>query len=142
MQRTRRAWPERRTLRSAGDWGRVKVLARYPAYRGLEQEFGTVDVFVDLHDQGPCCTGEGTGEDSTLSISGRSIADPSQSGSWPEFDDDASRRVDVAVFDALQRGDSPYGAVTLAPQDTDLPGTDLSSFALRGRADPRRSARR
>ncbi len=54
-------------------------------YRSLEQEFGTVDVFVDLHNQGPCYTGvlpsgEGTGELSTLSISGRFIADPTQFG--------------------------------------------------------------
>jgi hypothetical protein len=108
-------------------------------YRELEQEFGTVDVFVDLHNQGPCYTGTlpdgtGTGEYSTLSISGRFIADPSQFGTWPKFDYDASRQVNVAVFDALQKGNSPYGAVTLYPQDTNLPGTALGSFALRGSA--------
>ena len=109
-------------------------------YRALEQEFGTVDVFVDLHNQGPCYTGElpsgeGTGEYSTLSISGRFIADPTQFGDWPNFDYDASRRLNVAVFDALQqKGNSPYGAVTLYPQDTNLPGTALGSFALRGSA--------
>ena len=109
-------------------------------YRGLEKEFGTVDVFVDLHNQGPCYTGEtpdgeGTGEYSTLSISGRFIDDPTAFGDWPKFDYDASRRVNVAVFDALQqRGESPFGTVTLYPQDTNLPGTALGSFALRGSA--------
>ena len=104
-------------------------------YRALEQEFGTVDVFVDLHNQGPCYTGVGTGEYSTLSISGRFIANPAQFGNWPNFDYDASRRVNVAVFDALQqRGSSPYGTVTLYPQDTNLPGTALGSYALRGSA--------
>ncbi|MCY7365390.1 MAG: hypothetical protein LH469_08810 [Frankiaceae bacterium] len=109
-------------------------------YRSLEQEFGTVDTFVDLHNQGPCYTGEGpngeaTGEYPTLSISGRFIDDPSAFGDWPKFDYDASRRLNVAVFDALQqRGESPHGAVTLYPQNTNLPGTALGSFGLRGSA--------
>jgi hypothetical protein len=103
-------------------------------YASLEDEFGTVDVFVDLHNQGPCYTGVGMDEYSTLSISGRFIADPTEFGDWPEFDYDASRRLNVAVFDALQVGNSPYGAVTLYPQDTNLPGTALGSFALRGSA--------
>lgn len=108
-------------------------------YKSLEQEFGTVDTFVDLHNQGPCYTGTGpdgpTGEYSTLSISGRFIEDPTAFGDWPKFDYDASRRLNVAVFDALQqKGQSPYGAVTLYPQDTNLPGTALGSFGLRGSA--------
>lgn len=109
-------------------------------YRSLEQEFGTVDIFVDLHNQGPCYTGETTdgeptGEYSTLSISGRFIDDLTAFGDWPKFDYNASRRLNVAVFEALQqRGESPYGAVTLYPQNTNLPGTALGSFALRGSA--------
>jgi len=69
-----------------------------------------------------------------LSISGRFIDDPDQFGDWPNFDADASRRVNVAVYDALQRGNSPFGKVTLYPQNTNLPGTALGSFALRGSA--------
>ncbi|MEE6256995.1 M14 family zinc carboxypeptidase [Plantactinospora sonchi] len=103
-------------------------------YRSLEQEFGTVDVFVDLHNQAPCYTGEGMDDYTTLSISGRFIADPETHGTWPRFDYDASRRVNVAVYDALQGGNSPQSKVTLYPQDTDLPGTALGSFALRGSA--------
>jgi hypothetical protein len=103
-------------------------------YRGLEDEFGVVDVFVDLHNQGPCYTGEGMDSYSTLSISGRFISDPAQHGDWPHFDYDASRRVNVAVYDAVQRGGSPHGAVTLYPQNINLPGTALGSFALRGSA--------
>jgi PA domain/Zinc carboxypeptidase len=72
-----------------------------------------------------------------LSISGRFITDPTAHGDWPNFDDDASRRATVAVYDALQgRGNSPYGKVTLYPQppSTNIPGTALGSFGLRGSA--------
>jgi hypothetical protein len=103
-------------------------------YRALEQEFGTVDIFVDLHNQGPCYTGEGMDDYTTLSISGRFIADPAQHGHWPKFNYDASRRVNVAVYDALQRGNSPQSKITLYPQNTNLPGTALGSYALRGSA--------
>ena len=71
---------------------------------------------------------------SPLSISGRFIANPEQHGDWPNFDYDASRRINVAVYDALQIGNSPFGKVTLYPQNTNLPGTALGSFALRGSA--------
>jgi hypothetical protein len=72
-----------------------------------------------------------------LSISGRFITDPTAHGNWPNFDDDASRRATLAVYDALQgRGGSPYGKVTLYPQppSTNIPGTALGSFGLRGSA--------
>lgn len=104
-------------------------------YRGLEQEFGTVDYFVDLHNQWSCYKQEGTDNMSSLSISGRFIDDPSEFGDWPKFDYDASRRANVAVYDALQgQGNSGFGHLTLYPQDTNLPGTALGSFALRGSA--------
>lgn len=105
-------------------------------YAGLEDEFGLVDVFVDLHGQGPCYVGDTMPDDySPLSISARFIADPAEHGDWPNFDYDASRRANVAVYDALQgNGDSPFGKVTLYPQGINLPGTALGSFALRGSA--------
>ncbi|WP_109473045.1 M14 family zinc carboxypeptidase [Ornithinimicrobium cavernae] len=104
-------------------------------YRNLETEFGTVDYFVDLHNQWSCYAVEGTGELSPLSISARFIADPTEFGDWPKFDYDASRRANVAVYDALQgQGNSGFGNLTLYPQDTNLPGTALGSFALRGSA--------
>jgi hypothetical protein len=105
-------------------------------YAGLEEEFGLVEVFVDLHGQGPCYVGEGVEDEySPLSISGRFIADPSEFGDWPNFDYDASRRANLAVYDALQgNGQSSFGNVTLYPQNTNLPGTALGSFALRGSA--------
>ncbi|WP_199523684.1 M14 family zinc carboxypeptidase [Micromonospora craterilacus] len=103
-------------------------------YRSLEQEFGTVDVFADLHNQAACYTGVGMDDFTTLSISGRFITNPAQHGNWPKFDYDQSRRVNVAVYDALQSGNSPQSKVTLYPQNTNLPGTALGSFALRGSA--------
>ncbi|HLS45745.1 MAG TPA: M14 family zinc carboxypeptidase [Ornithinicoccus sp.] len=104
-------------------------------YRDLEQEFDTVDYFVDLHNQWNCYVVEGTGDYTPLSISARFIADPTEFGDWPKFDYDASRRANVAVYDALQgQGNSGFGDVTLYPQDTNLPGTALGSFALRGSA--------
>lgn len=104
-------------------------------YRALENEFGTVDYFVDLHNQWSCYKQEGTDNMSTLSISGRFIDDPTEFGDWPNFDYDASRRANVAVYDALQgKGNSAFGHLTLYPQDTNLPGTALGSFALRGSA--------
>ena len=72
-----------------------------------------------------------------LSISGRFITDPTAHGDWPNYDDDASRRASIAVYDALQgRGSSAYGKVTLYPQppSTNIPGTALGSFGLRGSA--------
>lgn len=104
-------------------------------YAGLESEFGIVDYFVDLHNQWPCYAQEGTGNMSPLSISAKFIEDPTAFGDWPNFDYDASRRANVAVYDALQeRGNSGFGHLTLYPQDTNLPGTALGSFALRGSA--------
>lgn len=104
-------------------------------YRGLENEFGTVDYFVDLHNQWSCYATEDLENMSPLSISAKFIDDPSEFGTWPEFDMEASKRANVAVYDALQRyGQSGYGDLTLYPQDTNLPGTALGSFALRGSA--------
>ena len=104
-------------------------------YRGLESEFGTVDYFVDLHNQWSCYATEDLESMSPLSISARFIADPAEHGDWPNFDYDASRRANVAVYDALQdRGESGFGNLTLYPQDINLPGTALGSFALRGSA--------
>ena len=104
-------------------------------YRGLEAEFGTVDYFVDLHNQWSCYATEDLESMSPLSISAKFIEDPAEFGTWPKFDMEASERANVAVYEALQgNGKSGYGDVTLYPQDTNLPGTALGSFALRGSA--------
>ncbi|GAA2666190.1 hypothetical protein GCM10010400_28430 [Streptomyces aculeolatus] len=104
-------------------------------YRSLEQEFGTVDYFVDLHNQWSCYATEDMESMSPLSISAKFIDNPAEFGNWPKFDLDASKRANVAVHDALQaRGESGYGKLTLYPQSTNLPGTALGSYQLRGSA--------
>lgn len=102
-------------------------------YRSLETEFGTVDYFVDLHNQWSCYATEDLESMSPLSISAKFIDDPSEFGTWPDFDMDGSKRANVAVYEALQSyGKSGYGDLTLYPQSINLPGTALGSFALRG----------
>lgn len=104
-------------------------------YRDLENEFGTVDYFIDLHNQWSCYATEDLENMSPLSISAKFIDDPAEFGDWPKFDMDASKRANVAVYESLQgHGQSGYGDLTLYPQDTNLPGTALGSFALRGSA--------
>ncbi len=105
-------------------------------YEALESEFGLVDVFVDLHNQGSCHEVPDEDRFSTLSISGRFMTDPTAHGDWPRFDEDASLRINVAAYDALQRANSGFGDITLYPQPPriNLPGTALGSYALRGSA--------
>ncbi|MFG6119960.1 M14 family zinc carboxypeptidase [Thalassobacillus sp. B23F22_16] len=107
-------------------------------YKGLMEEHGKVDVFVDLHHQGEYYV-EGSDDKVTLSISGDFIPHPdSEEGEkYSEyadtFDFEFSKQLNVAVYDALQeRGDSPFDNITLYPQNLNLPGTALGSFALNG----------
>ncbi|OAH10173.1 M14 family zinc carboxypeptidase [Streptomyces jeddahensis] len=104
-------------------------------YKALEEEFGTVDYFVDLHNQWSCYATDDLENMSPLSISAKFIDNPAEFGDWPKFDMNASKRANVAVYQALQgRGESGFGDLTLYPQDTNLPGTALGSYQLRGSA--------
>ena len=107
-------------------------------YKGLMDEFGKVDVFVDLHHQGEYVV-EGTDDKVTLSISGDFIPDPDsvEGAKYSEYadtyDSEFSKQLNVAAYNALQeRGNSPFDHITLYPQNLDLPGTALGSFALNG----------
>ncbi|SEA00871.1 Zinc carboxypeptidase [Thalassobacillus cyri] len=107
-------------------------------YKGLMEEYGKVDVFVDLHHQGEYYV-EGSDEKVTLSISGDFIPHPEsvEGEKYSEYADtydfDFSKKLNVAAYDALQeRGNSPFDNITLYPQNLDLPGTALGSFALNG----------
>ncbi|MGI8314349.1 M14 family zinc carboxypeptidase [Halobacillus mangrovi] len=107
-------------------------------YKGLMNEFGKVDVFVDLHHQGEYFV-EGTDDKVTLSISGDFVPNPdSEEGAkYNEYADtyneEFSKQLNVAAYDALQvKGNSPFDNITLYPQNLDLPGTALGSFALNG----------
>ena len=109
-------------------------------YRGLTAEFGEVDTYVDLHHQGACYVMPADPEEFvTMSISGQFVADPATKPEYAEYADeydlDYSKQLNVAVNRALQAKAAQrplFGNITLYPQDIDLPGTGLGSFALNG----------
>jgi hypothetical protein len=109
-------------------------------YRGLTAEFGKVDTYVDLHHQGACYVmPDDPDEFVTLSISGKFVDDPATTPGYEQYADDYdldySKRLNVAVYNALQgkANDQPaFGNVTLYPQGIHLPGTGLGAFALNG----------
>jgi hypothetical protein len=108
-------------------------------YVGLQREFGAVDAYVDLHHQAPCYTDENGEDRVTMSLSGKFVADPSspEGAEWSQFADeyrpDYSKQLTLTAYDALSSyGESPFGNITLYPQDINLPGTGLGSFALNG----------
>ncbi|WP_088009132.1 M14 family zinc carboxypeptidase [Indiicoccus explosivorum] len=107
-------------------------------YTGLQEEFGNVDVFIDLHHQGLYYV-EGTDDPVTLSLSGQFVPDPStaEGEEYAEFADtynyDFSRQLNVAAYESLQsHGNSVFSNITLYQQDLDLPGTALATYALNG----------
>jgi Zinc carboxypeptidase len=112
-------------------------------YAQLEREFGTVDVFVDLHNQAPCNTFDHDGDEATpdrytpMSISAQFLRNPAAHGAgttYPKFDYDASRRATVAAWLGTQRAGRPASDVTRYPQNLDLAGSANSSYQLRGSA--------
>jgi murein tripeptide amidase MpaA len=109
-------------------------------YRDIEDEFGSVDVFVDLHNQAACYRwgNQSQVEDPRLSYFSISseIVSQNRAADWPDLDLDASRRVNLAVYDALQTSEGaqhPLSRITRYPV-VDLPGTALGSYSLRGSA--------
>ncbi|MCF3942849.1 M14 family zinc carboxypeptidase [Oceanobacillus alkalisoli] len=107
-------------------------------YKDLQEQFGTVDVFIDLHHQGEYVI-EGSGEPVTLSLSGVFVPNPdtAEGEKYSEYADryneEFSKQLNVAAYDALQQmGNSPFGNVSLYQQNLDLPGTALGSFSLNG----------
>ena len=109
-------------------------------YRGLTAEFGEVDTYVDLHHQGACYVmPDDPDEFVTMSISGKFVEDPSTNPEYAEYADDYdldySKKLNVAINRSLQAAAAKrplFGNITLYPQDVDLPGTALGSFALNG----------
>jgi hypothetical protein len=109
-------------------------------YRGLKAEFGKVDTYVDLHHQGACYVmPDDPDEFVTMSISGKFVDNPATTPGYEkyakDYDLDYSKRLNVAVNNALQAAANNrpvFGNITLYPQDTNLPGTGLGSFALNG----------
>src|SRR5699024_4770830 len=107
-------------------------------YKELQDQFGEVDVFIDLHHQGEYVI-DGTDDPVTLSLSGVFLPNPNteEGEKYSEYADlykgDFSKQLNIAAYQALQQmGNSPFGNISLYPQDLDLPGTALGSFALNG----------
>lgn len=107
-------------------------------YKGLKEQFGKVDVFVDLHHQGFPYV-EGTDDRVTMSISGKFVKHPNSPGgekyaAYAEnYNYDFSRQLNLAVYNALQeKGNSVFTNISLYDQNIDLPGTALGAFALNG----------
>ncbi|TDD30922.1 peptidase M14 [Nonomuraea terrae] len=102
-------------------------------YKSLKGEFGAVDTYIDLHHQGPCDLDESGENQVTMSLSGKFIDIDNHQEYNRGYRLDYSKQLTLAAYDALQtRGESPFGSLTLYPQDIDLPGTGLGSFALNG----------
>nr|WP_258936113.1 MULTISPECIES: M14 family zinc carboxypeptidase [Prauserella salsuginis group] len=109
-------------------------------YVGLEEEFGTVDTYVDLHHQGACYVmPDDPDRFVTMSLSGKFVDDPAATPGYQqyadEYDLDYAKQLNVAAYNALQAkaNHNPlFGNITLYPQDINLPGTGLGSFALNG----------
>ncbi|MGN1400950.1 MAG: M14 family zinc carboxypeptidase [Bacillus sp. (in: firmicutes)] len=107
-------------------------------YKSLQSEFGNVDAFIDLHHQGEYVIKD-TDKPVTLSLSGVFVPHPdtAEGSKYRQYADqynvEFSKQLNVAAYNALQTmGNSPFGNVSLYPQDLDLPGTALGSFALNG----------
>lgn len=107
-------------------------------YKEAQEDFGKVDVFVDLHHQGQYLV-EGTEDEVTLSLSGQFVPDPNseEGAKYSEYadvyDGEFAKQLNVAAYDALQDvGNSIFNNISLYPQELDLPGTALGSFALNG----------
>lgn len=108
-------------------------------YKSLKDEFGKVDVFIDLHHQGQYYV-EGTDKLVTMSLSADFVPDPNtQAGAkYSQYADnynfEYSQQLNLAAYNALQSlgENSPFNNITLYSQNLDLPGTALGSFALNG----------
>ncbi|MBS4192322.1 peptidase M14 [Bacillus sp. FJAT-49705] len=107
-------------------------------YKSLQEEFGIVEVFLDLHHQN-FYTIEGTDKEVTMSISADFVPDPKtpKGSKYSQYADnfrfDFSRQINVALYNALQeKGNSIFSNISLYDQNLDLPGTALGAFSLNG----------
>src|SRR5690606_27392867 len=107
-------------------------------YKSLQDEFGNVDVFVDLHHQGLYYV-DGTADPVTLSLSAQFVPDPStpEGAKYAEYADsydyDFSRQLNLLAYNELQSyGQSKCTNISPYSQGLDLPGTALGTYALNG----------
>lgn len=107
-------------------------------YKSLQNEFGNVDVFIDLHHQGLYYV-DGTADPVTLSLSAQFVPNPNtpEGSKYAQYADtydyDFSRQLNLAAYNELQSyGNSKFTNISLYSQGLDLPGTALGSYALNG----------
>src|SRR5690606_1876876 len=91
-------------------------------YKSLQDEFGNVDVFVDLHHQGLYYV-DGTADPVTLSLSAQFVPDPStpEGAKYAEYADsydyDFSRQLNLLAYNELQSyGQSKFTNISLYSQ--------------------------
>ncbi|MEU6037802.1 MULTISPECIES: M14 family zinc carboxypeptidase [Actinomadura] len=102
-------------------------------YKSLKAEFGAVDSYIDLHHQAPCYLDENGDALVTMSLSGKFVDVDKHQQYNRGYRLDYSKQLTLAAYDTLSGyGQSPFGSLTLYPQDIDLPGTGLGAFALNG----------
>src|SRR5690625_339787 len=109
-------------------------------YIELQEEFGEVETYVNLHHMGTP-KNEGTNEDVTIALSEPPLGpdnNPKYIEDWPKLDQDKSRRyalsAAIGMNDAAE-GDKAPGLSRYTNQSTfDLAGIALGAFALNGSA--------
>jgi hypothetical protein len=114
-------------------------------YINLQQEFGEVETYVDLHHMGACSQNEDSGQYVTVALDYPPLGPDSSTkytSQYPLLDQEKSRRYALAAALGMKdhAGDgnaetSPFwgGASRyFHPSDRDLPGQARSSFAMNG----------
>lgn len=109
-------------------------------YIELQEEFGEVEAYVNLHHMGTP-KNEGTNEDVTIALSEPPLGpdnSPKYTKDWPLLDQDKSRRYALAAADGMNQaaeGGKAPGLSRYTNADTfDLAGIALGAFALNGSA--------
>src|SRR5690625_254790 len=107
-------------------------------YVDLQNEFGEVEAFVDLHHMGTPVTNK-TGDEVTIAIDYPPLGadDSSKYDDYPKLDQDKSKRYSLAAaLGVMERSDNEEPGVSqyIHFQERDYPGQARSSFALNGTA--------
>jgi len=108
-------------------------------YQDLEDEFGEVEAYVNLHHMGSPQLEE-TGEDVTVALSYPPLGPENNPkyDDWPELDQDKSRRYTMAAANGMEENadsdDYPVLARYTNPDIFDLSGIALGAFGLNGSA--------
>ncbi len=106
-------------------------------YLELQDEFGHVDAFVDVHHQGPCVARDDTGELIDVSVDYPPLPDWEfeEGGKYADLENsqDASRRLAMSAYAGIDGEGFLANRYHHAP-DRDIPGQARSAFALNGTA--------